>query len=100
MAVYCGICAERLYDATENYGSFRGTPELDGIYPGEIRDTCDQCCRALAEAVTRAANTISAKHRPAINKLRTEIQIQRDREEDHRKKEEEFRRAWELEQQK
>lgn len=95
MAVHCGVCAERLSDAMENYGSFRGTKDLDGVDPGKIHDTCERCDGALRIAVTKAANAISKKHRVRVDALRAEIQGFRDREEANRKKESDFRRDWE-----
>lgn len=98
VAVYCGVCATRIHDAGENYGSFQGTAELDGVHPGRIDDTCERCHDRLAAAVTRAANAISNRHRKAVDALRNEIQGQRDREEAAKREEADFRRAWQARQ--
>jgi hypothetical protein len=94
MAVFCGVCATQLYDATENYGSFSGTTELAGVTPGKINETCEQCHRVLAVAVTEAANAISAEHQPAIDSLRARILAEYDRRKAAKVEEAEFRRAW------
>jgi len=58
MAVYCGVCAVRLSNATENGGAFLSA-DFGGWDKGyEINATCERCCLALRKAVSEAARSL------------------------------------------
>jgi hypothetical protein len=101
MAVHCSVCGTRLYDATENDGSFSVTKDFtgwneDGLHPPRprIQDTCSSCAGVLREAVTRAANAIVEHHRPAVEKLRAEVRTQRERQAKFERDKIQFEHDW------
>jgi hypothetical protein len=101
MAVYCGVCAERLDGAWENYGSFLvSTKFINGWASNEktgkpiISDTCENCAIALADAIAKAATTIANKHKARITSLKTEVAVDRKRQQRAAKERQELEAAW------
>jgi ribosomal protein S27E len=72
MAVYCGVCATRLWDASENGGQFLTTDfgGWDERSRAVIRDTCEPCAAILAQAVGQAAKRICEEHSARVEELR------------------------------
>jgi flagellar motility protein MotE (MotC chaperone) len=106
MGVYCGVCATRLSDATENYGGFAVGPsfangwdrhEHDGRATVAIAATCESCSRALQEAVAVAASKIAAKHAPGVKRLADAVAAERAREDQRRADRADFEEAWKKE---
>jgi hypothetical protein len=103
MAVHCSVCATRLYDATENEGSFQVAGTFTG-WDGDdekaygrgprIQHTCASCAGVLREAVTKAANEIVERHRPAIEVLRAEVKAARERQAKFERDKAQFEREW------
>jgi hypothetical protein len=92
MAVYCGACGTRLYDAMENEGGFQTTGEDFGgwdVQPmnpkaresrGRIEDTCMSCARILRRVVTETAREIATKNKERVEALKKEMREYRERQ--------------------
>ena len=106
MAVHCGVCGTRLFDATENDGSFQVTGAFTG-WDGDvneelvrygrgpqIRDTCLDCANVLRVAITEAANVIVERHRPVVEILRAEVKAARERAAKFERDKAQFEREW------
>lgn len=103
MAVYCGVCGDRLLEATENYGSFQTTKEFNGFVPYNLReelihDACRECACVLTRVITVAANKIVAENADRIEAIKAaQIKERDDRlkaDIEKQKFREEFERAW------
>ena len=99
MAIFCGVCACRIFSAHENEGSFRvlgdfGGWDKDKNGHSRISDTCEDCAPVLREAVASAARKIAAKHEKAITSLAAELEGYRRRAEEKARDKEEFEREW------
>ena len=100
MAVHCGVCGTRLFDATENGGSFQTTKAFKGWderRPGEppnIGDTCDGCAHILRGVVTEAANAIVERFKLQVDTLRAEVKASRERAAKFERDKAQFEREW------
>ncbi|MFA4971527.1 MAG: hypothetical protein WC683_02860 [bacterium] len=100
MACYCGVCARRLSDATENYGSFQTSPNFEGWDIPETRkwpvinDTCEGCAKILRDAVTKAANEIVLKNLERVESLARTVAEDREKQKRAEREKAEFERAW------
>lgn len=100
MAVYCGVCAGRIYSAPDNEGSFQTTGEdfggwdKDGRGRSTISDTCESCAQVLRAAVVKAARGIVHKHEKQIEERKKEIADWKARQERIDKAKTEFERDW------
>lgn len=97
MAIYCGVCATRLYDGSENYGGFQVSPSFQGIYTSKyphINDACKSCHDILVDVITQAANKIVADNSDRVEARKNELQKHRDHEEKTRQEKLEFEQAW------
>jgi len=100
MAVYCGVCSDRLDDATENYGGFAAAPDFKGWdtrkqYGGTyIHDTCKSCAAVLREAVTKAANQIVKQNAQRVAELAKFIKEQQEADQRSLQEKAEFERDW------
>jgi hypothetical protein len=94
MAVHCGVCGERLYDATENWGSFPVNADFRGWDESRIKDTCRDCSTVLTKAVAEAANVILAAHRPRVEALRAEVAAAQERQAQYERERAAFDRDW------
>ena len=99
MAVHCGVCGQRLYDATENWGAF----PVNGDFTGwsrqgtihdemHIKDTCRDCSVALRKVVTDAANVIVDANRARVEALCADVAAARERQAQHERARAEFER--------
>ncbi len=97
---HCGVCACKLYDATENYGSFPvsvsfvgwNTTKLGGRCV--ISDTCETCHKKLSEAVAKIANKISAKHADKVTAMSREMETYQEAEKRVKEEKVAFEKAW------
>jgi hypothetical protein len=101
MAVYCGVCGERLEGAWENGGSFKVSSKFsNGWLTDEktgkpvIRETCESCVVTLSDAIAKAATTIANKHRSRIASLKAEVVAGRERQAQQAKERAEFEAEW------
>ena len=100
MAVHCGVCGERLYDATENYSGFDVAEDFKGWCIGARRktmtidDTCIHCWRILRQAVADAANVIVAANINRVNALRAELMADMERQAKLAKDRADFESEW------
>lgn len=94
MAVHCGVCGERLYDATENWGSFPVGADFRGWDESRIKDTCRACSTVLTKAVADAANVILAANLPRVEALRAEIAASQERHAQYERERAAFDRDW------
>ncbi len=100
MAVYCGVCGDRLSDALDNWGSYMAAPTFFGWSGSKtdhgvlIPDTCQACGTLLREAIAKAATEIAAKHQLRLAKLVKEVEEQKEREKRLQQEKAEFERAW------
>ena len=84
MAVYCGVCGERLLDATENYGCFQVNSDFIGWNSDSkgrpvLEDSCGSCSNELRAVITKAANEIVTTCLARLDKRRAELKTARDR---------------------
>jgi len=99
MAVYCGVCGDRLCDATENYGGFSVLDNYEGWHrepnkPSKIENTCRDYYAILAAVVTQRANEIVRRNQAVHDNLRAELHAQRQTEAQYKRDEAEFRANW------
>lgn len=100
MAVHCGVCAVRLYSATENAGSFLATSDFNGWdrkgRPSVmvIQDTCGDCAVRLRKVITKEANKIVKTHQKRVNELFAEVEAERERRVKLEAEKREFEDAW------
>lgn len=90
MAVHCGVCAVRLFDATENEGSFQVGSlftsgwDLKQATSGKpcyrIDDTCEDCAHVLRVAIAERAHRIAEDNQERIMTLRKACEDARERE--------------------
>lgn len=93
MAIYCGVCTERIFAAYENGGSFQVTSEFKGALP-RISDTCESCAKILSEAVTKAANKIVANNQEAVDAMKRDIAMENYRRARLENERADFEREW------
>ena len=100
MACYCGVCADRICEQWENYGPFPTTKEFIGwdvrsdCKNPRVRDLCEDCFKAMAEAATSVANSIVEQRREQVDKLVATIKEQDAADERLRRERSEFEEAW------
>ena len=102
MAVHCSICASRISCAPDNYGryptteAFKGWDTAGDGYGADkyqkagkpnINDTCEDCYRILQIVhdkyvleLTEVANFIVERNQERVDKLKAEIQAEKDRQ--------------------
>lgn len=99
MAVFCGVCASRIFSAPENEGGFQVSGDFGGWDKDKsgysrISDTCEDCALVLRAAVASAARTIAAKHKKAIAALVAELEGYKRRAEEDARDKEAFECEW------
>lgn len=99
MAVHCGVCAKQIFSAAENEGSFPVAPDFKGWDKRDgkprISDTCESCAPVLREAVATAANKIAKRNRGRVDALAQEVEAEKTRQEEARRKEDRDRKEFE-----
>jgi hypothetical protein len=87
-------------------GERRQLPGHQGVHGGDgddektygrspkIDNTCASCAKALREVVTKTANEIVERHRPAVEALRAEVKAQRERQAKFERDKAQFERDW------
>jgi len=98
--MHCGVCGTRLYEQTDNYGSFPVSADFKGWDDRTVRedrcvkDTCRDCSKTLTGVITEAANKIVAANLGRVEALRIEVADARARQAQFEKDKADFESEW------
>ena len=98
--IHCSVCGTRLYEQTDNYGSFPSSPNFKGWNREEnarqaaIADTCESCHAKLSDAIVVVANEIVAANRAVVEQRRAEFVAWREQEKEYARARAAFERDW------
>jgi hypothetical protein len=110
MAVYCGVCAIRIFEAIDNEGSFqvahafangwdpkpnpswKRTPPLSISH--KIDNTCGSCAEALRLSIAETAKVIAGKYQDRILTLKNALAERERVDAELEKDRQEFEAAW------
>jgi hypothetical protein len=83
MAVYCGVCAHRIWSAPENGGRFP-TDDFGGWDEGSrIDNTCEDCAAALRAVVSHRAAALREDNLDRVEGLRLRLAEEDKRRREH-----------------